>query len=415
MKKPKISIGIEIEMNSRDGISWDTNRWSLDNEHCGFELRSIPCKSPTEIRGLIKSIKKMGQDARTTFDNTGTHIHIDFLNDSNVSTLDLIRLQSVKRDNGTWDNALGTGKRFIWVSDDGTLWSAPKVYMAARAAHISPIEAYGKPGRYAESVRRFFLLGKRFSDVLFGLQHPSRRFNKYCHSIEGWNETILMSTSTVQEICESSKLLQMHRRHMFNALSFRKFGTIEIRMIQGSLDYREIWEQVYLFGKMAQLSKSNDDIPKSTGNIAADLLILMGACGIHGKMRRRLNMRRIKQSSLDISKWTARCYNCERIESIENISDYGLSRPMCATCVARYIFCSWCGYNSYREGNFQREIDKKIPGGRYICGSCEEVGAPRILKSGEKDGSLWIMGTRIGCGTDKNGPTALRRMRKAFG
>ena len=101
IKKPKVNIGLEIELNSTGGLNVDNKLWQVVNEHCGYELRSYPCKTPGQIKRLIKSIELMSKQSYSTFDNTGTHIHIDFLNDQNVSPSDLERLQVQKNGEGS--------------------------------------------------------------------------------------------------------------------------------------------------------------------------------------------------------------------------------------------------------------------------------------------------------------------------
>ena len=411
-KKPKVNIGIEIEINNTTGLKVDTKKWSIDTEHCGYELRSFPCKSPAEIKGLISSIEKMSKTTNSAFRNAGTHIHIDFLNDSHIpSKIDLTRLQVLKGKDGVYKNPLGTKKRFVWVSKDGELWAAPREYLASKPEHLNPENASFLVGNtYLQSIKKFFILGIRFSDVLFGLQHPSRRFNKYCHSIAEWNESTLLKAKTVNDICHGENLAQGHRRHMFNILSFPKFGTIEIRMIKASLNHKEIWRQVYLFGKMAQLAKSNNKIPKAVGNVSKDFLILMDACGIHGKARRELSSR---LSTMMSKRWTARCFNCNEKWNIHNFYDYGLSRPVCKNCHERYIFCANCGRSCYRKYEFYL-IDNRAIGGRHLCMPCSRGGTRNQLKVSEKYGSVWIMGLKIGCGVSKTGPVTLKKLRKTF-
>jgi len=410
MKKPKISIGIEIEVNQTNGLAVDGTLWTLDTEHCGFELRSFPCKSPGQIKSLIKSIEKMGKDCYATFENTGTHIHIDFLNDKNVSPSDLSRLQVPKNKEGDWNNPFQSGKRYVWTCNEGQIWKSPKAYIKAKKIKLRPSLRYSSEGRYVESVKRFMLIGVRFADVLFAMQHPSRRFNKYCHTLSGWDEQTLMTCKTVREICENSRLLQNHRRHMFNPLSFQKFGTVEIRMIKGMLDHEEIWQQIFLFGKLAQLAKSNDYIPNSVGSdVALDFLLLMNACKIHGKMRRKLKALFIKNKA--DKNWTARCFHCEDKLQADEFHDYGLSRPYCARCHLSYTPCVACGYNQCRGDG--HEIDDKM-GTRYLCYSCESSRTKKKIKNDEKNGMLYILGSRIGSGIDDTGPTALRRMREVF-
>jgi hypothetical protein len=413
MKKPKVHIGIEIEVNHINGVTVDQKKWQVDGEHCGFELRSAPCKSPGEIRTLLKSIEQMGKNATTTFENTGTHLHIDFLNDNNVSVGDLSRLQAPVDEAGLYLNPLGTGKRYFWSSPDGAFWASPKDYMNVRAPHIKPNLAYVNRGKYVDSVKRFLLLGKRFANVLFGLQHPCRRFNKYCHTIAHWDEEILMATKTVAEICGSPKLLQSHRRHMFNPMAFQKFGTVEVRMIMGTLDYQDIWEQIYLFGKMAQLAKSDNYIPVSTGSIMGDFFVLMGACGIHGKMRHRLEARFTTSIQSPLGLWTARCFKCEEKKRIDLMFDFGLSRPICGECCSYNQWCAWCGYGMASETGYSFDF-KCSTGERYLCRGCHKMGARKEIKIAEKDGTLCVMGTRIGCGSDENGPMTLRSLNEIF-
>lgn len=414
MKRSKVNIGVEIEINSTNGMEIDNSLWVLEGEHCGYELRSYPCKTPGQIKRLIKSIEKMSNTSFGTFDNTGTHIHIDFLNDANVSETDLNRMTVLQNADGTWNNPLGTGKRYMWVCPSGELWKSPKDYLKSKGAVIKDAEKYYiERGNFVESVKRFLLLGVRFADVLFAIQHPSRRFNKYCHTISGWDEDFLMACKTVHEICKSPRLLQMHRRHMFNPLAFRKFGTLEIRMIKGTLDHKEIWEQIFLFGKMAQLAKSNDYIPKSTKNgLNEDFVLLMGACKIHGKIRRRLTKRFKKYSKANKKKWTARCFACEVQGLCKDFYDHGLSRPYCSMCHKNYTSCIYCGYNLPRGSGYL--FDNKLEDGRYLCNGCSTSGVKKKIKNAEKTGILYLMGQQIGSGVDSKGLTALRRMRAIF-
>ncbi len=412
--KPKTHIGIEIEVNDIFGLKISNDVWAVDSEHCGYELRSMPAKSPKAIRKLLKSIKVMKRDSvrvGTGFNNTGTHVHIDFLNDG-ANKVDLQRRQAkYNKDKGRWRNPTGTGKKYYWLDRDGKNWASPNHYMSKMSNTLVPSDAYvSQNKRFIQSVKRFMLIGVRFSNLLFALQHPSRRFNKYCHSLGGWSEEILMECSSVHRISTHNNLLQSHRRHMFNTLSFRKFGTVEVRMIRGSLNADEIWRQIYLFGKLAQLAKSNKLIPKSTGNISADFIVLFNAAGIRGKMRKRL----IASVNQGKNNWTARCFSCEGIYPIEYVNDFGLSRPICDDCHGLRDRCILCGYIGYRTNDFGDSsfhyVDDKGPDGRSLCYQCSgmSMAHEKINKT------LSIMGIQVGSGFDNQGPNTLRKLRDVF-
>ena len=157
-------------------------------------------------------------------------------------------------------------------------------------------------------------------------------------------------------------------------------------MIKGTLNHEEIWEQIFLFGKMAQLAKSDDYIPASTGNgIIQDFLLLMGACKIHGKMRSRLEKVFNNYSKPHSSRWTALCFNCEGKYPCSEMYDYGLSKPYCTNCHEAYAYCAYCGYNMNRR--HAHKLDNRMVGGRFLCDGCNTMGVKRTMKKTEKDGT----------------------------
>jgi hypothetical protein len=420
---PKTSIGVEIEVNNfnrRLSTSMDATLWSTADEHCGTEMRTVPCKTPGAIKQLVRSLDRMHITAGETpgFDNTGTHIHIDFLRDVDGDALSrgLKRMNS-ERIEGRYKNPTGTDKKYYWLSPDGNVWAKPKDYASyLGSSNLSPEMAsrVDRQSRYLSSVKRFLSLGIRFSHSLFGLQHPDRRFNKYCHTLAYWSEDKLAACKSVQDIINHPNLLQGHRRHMFNVMAFPKYGTIEVRMIRGTLAPDQLWPQIFLFGKMARLAKSEETLPQTSGNIFVDFGILLDACDIHGKMRRRLT--EMFTTNASIKGFNLRCYRCEIYDHFDRFADYGLSRPVCHSCGTRdFIYCASCGVEEIRERCHDSKLDDTIDGGRYLCRSCYgSVNLDRLLEKEKSDGVLHIMGVAVGSGFDESGPVGLRRMRAIF-
>lgn len=416
------SIGLEIEVNNFDfkmERELDGSLWSTATEHCGVEIRSVPCKGPHQIRRLMSSLKEMERwSNRAGFNNAGTHIHIDFLRD-----LDPSRMGELKRKNadrladGTFANPTGTGKKYYWVDANGTRFARPSDYAAyVGKSFNSPIEAFKsrKSSAALLSVKRFLALGIRFSDVIMALQHPDRRFNKYCHTIGDWDEDLLFKARSVSEICSNRNLAQGHRRHAINALAFNKYGTIEIRVIKASLSYDLIWPQIFFFTRMASLAKSSDGLPESTGKVTVDFQVLMDACDIHGKIRRSLTD--TLKKNLDMPNFNIRCYSCDTFTHHGNYIDIGLSRGLCFDCVYDRYYCVRCkASRSRHETNLSsRKLDNMIEKGRYLCESCYRNCLADILDYEKKHGVVYVHGEAVGSGFDSNGFKALRRMRALF-
>lgn len=417
---PRTSIGVEIEVNRfnrRLETSMSRSVWSTAPEHCGMELKSVPCGTPGEIKKLVRSLEKMNIAAGDTpgFENTGTHIHIDFLKDIKLEKYDLgLKRINAAYINGRYLNPTGSGKKYYWISPDGSIWSKPKdyaSYVGANGVNPSTASRIQADSRYLNAVKRFLALGIRFANPLFGLQHPDRRFNKYCHTLAFWSEETLFSCRSIHEICHHPNLLQGHRRHMFNLLAFPKYGTVEIRMVRGSLSPDELWPQIFLFGKMAKLAKSSEQLPNPSGNIVVDFTTLLDACDIHGKMRRSLMDAFSKNSS--VKTFNIRCYRCERYDHFGNYSDFGLSRGVCNHCIA-YTTCAYCGNES--EKSSSQKLDDRLSGGRYLCASCLRVGVnvDWVLNQEKRLGSVHILGEPVGSGVGENGPIGLGRMIALF-
>lgn len=420
---PKTSIGVEIEVNDfnrRLETTMAKDVWSTVAEHCGTELRSIPCRTPGAIRKLVRSLDRMSIAAGTTpgFDNTGTHIHIDFLKDvDGVETTKLLkRINSTRNAEGKYSNPVGTDKKYYWLSPDGNLWAKPKEYASfVGSANLTPDAASRsqKDSRYLTSVKRFLVLGVRFANTIIGLQHPDRRFNKYCHTLAYWSEAKLAETKSIHEIIHHPNLLQGHRRHMFNVMAFPKYGTIEVRIIRGTLSPDDLWPQIFLFGKMAKLAKSEEALPQTSGNLFVDFGVLLDACDIHGKMRRSLTDTFSKNAA--IKGFSVRCYRCERYAHFGQFSDYGLSRPVCHRCTSEYALCAMCGNEDSRYRLTESKLDDCLDGGRYLCRHCYSTQNIVQLLDREKAGGLVnILGVPIGSGVDINGPVGLRRMSAIF-
>lgn len=413
-KTPTPKIGIEIEVNHmtddlEESINYDI--WNTKSEHCGHELISRPAEGASQIRKLTKSIKKMGKGCKTSpgFKNAGTHIHIDFLTNSNVSANDLIRMSAKKMANGSYDNPTKNGKKFFWITPEGSIWAKPSDYMyqfgSTKSDTTASVFSSKIHTKILENVKRFTALGIRFAPVLFALQHPDRRFNKYCHSIESWNEDLLMKQPSIRAIAFHPNLQQNHRRMMFNLLSFTKFGTIEIRMIKASLDWKDIKNQISLFVRMAALAKSSDPLPSVGKTISQSFLNLINACDIHGKTRR--NLIKTFDRNMETKEFTCICYHyaCQRELSSTRYADLGLSRGVCDNCI-QSRHCCMCGGNYYSA--------HRISDGRYVCNTC----CPSLKAFKMKEETLqgkYHFGIMIGSGLDKKGmPMTLKRAHELF-
>lgn len=414
----KSKIGLEIEVNQitrnlRDKI--DRSLWKTKDEHCGVELVSSPAEGAMQIRKLAKSIKSMGQHGDGVgFRNAGTHIHIDFCSNQHIDSSKLVRLSAKRLSDGSYDNPTGSGKRFFWITPDGSgVWRSRAHYNVHIANSADSPERVYTSRTHEDivlSVKRFAVLGARFAPVLFALQHPIRRFNKYCHSIEGWNENQIMEQQTIKNLCNHPNLQQNHRRTMINFLSFKKFGTVEIRMLRASLNYKEIMAQLKMFLRMSHLAKSDIPLPNRGNSILTSFSNLMDACGIAGKSRRLL--RSILVKNLDTHNFNCLCYHfsCQRIESSKSYKDFGLSRAVCRTCSVQYIHCSGCGQLRSRDYDIFYSTDDK----REWCESCY-INRDRYLAAERTLGGKYHFGILVGSGLDEYGnPNGLRRMHELF-
>jgi hypothetical protein len=395
-KMTETSIGIEIEINrfnNRILSALDKTLWKTQDEHCGSELKSVPCRGPVEIRRIIKSIEafdKADPLKSCGFNNAGVHIHIDFIpppqQDNPRKAEDLTLIDSSKPEK-FWceecnrhhedDPQLPFGKKFkIYYSHEktGSYFKTPDDYIRAwRPKKPNPGKVYIDKTNHRtllEDVKRFMTIGVRFAPLLFALQQPERRLNKYCHTIQYWDEALLSKCKSISDICEHPALLNKHRRHMLNPMAFSKFGTMEVRMIAGTLDPKEIWTQIYLFGKLARLAKSRDEIPESTNHVASDFVNLMSAARIHGKMRRRLaGMIKDRQANIVL----CRCFVCYEAGDSPTYTHMGLSRTICSPCMGKLMFCDYCGNRYNHDDNVMTITGRKgKKRGRLKCSYCSE-------------------------------------------
>lgn len=421
--RPKTSIGLEIEINGMTReleIYVDWNLWGAAAEHCGRELRTKPCVGISGLTHLRKSLISMEKGAEhVTFDNAGTHIHIDFLNDIASNNASQLQRKAAKYRNNKYINPTGSGKKWYWIDPSGKYWSSPKGWIEKTATNTKPHpnSVYERTGVYKRqllNVKRFMAIGIRFADTLFALQHPDRRFNKYCHSLASWNEDLMFKMTSVRSIAVHPNLQQRHRRHMFNLLSFAKWGTVEVRMIKASLNTEEIWAQIVLFTKMARMAKLNIGLPEATGRITTDFTILLNFCNIHGKYRKILvNMFNENISQKQFWCYCFRCY--ERYRQTE-VYDYGLSRPVCRHCHQNHAVCIHCGRLINRStAPLKLKMDDAIDGGRFICSHCyEHIGKRHIRAIETAGGFCKALNANVGSGFSKHGMRQLRKMRELF-
>lgn len=408
------SVGLEIEVNHltaglRESVN--KNLWTIASEHCGRELRSVPCRGPTEIRRLIRSIEEMQKwSSYAGFDNAGTHIHIDFLRDCKTDvSVSSLRRKSANKVGDIYVNPTGSGKKYYWISPDGACWSSPKAFTSySMAGFESPAQASRsrKLNKASISVKRFLALGIRFADCLTALQHPDRRFNKYCHSLADWDEELLFSVKSISEICNHQNLLQGHRRHAFNPLAFEKYGTVEIRMLKASLNPMEIWAQIFLFTRMAELAKSEDGLPSPIGRVTVDFCLLLDACDIHGRIRRQLLT--MFNRNMCEKNFNIRCFRCEKFRHQSGFTDIGLSRGLCEYC-SIYNFCVACKNAMIKTDKDACQLDHN----RFLCSYCSvRKNDYRDIEKSRK--SMLSYGDKVGSGFDELGFKALRRMRAIF-
>jgi hypothetical protein len=425
MNRPPISVGVEIEVNAinqslRSSVDWDL--WEQAGEHCGVELRTSPCRGIGGLKKLKKSLEKMGKSKGAKacgFNNAGTHLHIDFLTENAPKDDSLVlKRKAAPTDHfGDYYNPFGNGKKWYWVTSDGRKWESPAAYrMSASRRGTSARVAYNKtPDNILNGVKRFFILGIRFADVLFAIQHPDRRFNKYCHTIEGWDEKLVKKAKSVGEIATHPNLQQNHRRHMFNAMAFRKWGTIEIRMLKASLDADEIWAQMMLFTRLARLARTKKvKLPKATGMITKDFTTLINFAGMHGKYRKVLVD--VFGRNIRVKQFRCFCFRCYREYRQTEFYDYGLSRAVCRGCHTNAA-CVMCSRALRRDViSNKHRIDDLVEGGRWLCKYCfsdENIKSVRTSAK-KKRGSVSILGATIGSGYDEQGMRQLRRMRELF-
>jgi hypothetical protein len=426
------SIGIEIEVNNFNRelrAALDGSLWKTGDEHCGVELRSVPCAGPAAIRDIVRSLSKLHDaDPGGTcgFSNAGTHIHIDFIptpeQKNPRSEKDLERIDTeipevwkcnyCDEDHEEQRPNPYPGQRYYYKDNAGGNWRTPMEYIRAwKPKKPEPKQVWGdKIGHrdIVESVKRFMLISKRFAHVLFAIQKPERRFNKYCHTVEHWDEAKLMACKSIQEVSEHNSLAANHRRIMVNPLAFNKYGTVEVRMIAATLDANELWSQIFLFGKLARLAKSNIEIPAATGVVALDFLALMNAAGVHGRVRRSLSALITERKAEFVP---TRCASCNHEGDSRNSVDFGFSRPICKKCNQSFWWCDFCGVrivNGDTDNGVQFN-DPRGTKGRISCRNCH-VRLKENLKSEASAGGRYIMGTFVGNGVDATGNLAPRRM-----
>lgn len=423
------SIGIEIEVNrlGRDlRAAMDGSLWKVGDEHCGTELRSVPCAGPTQIREIVKSLSKMHNadpNGACGFNNAGVHIHIDFVPTPNqvnprkeadlekidTSTPEVWMCQYCNEEHEEpKPNPYGT--QFYFKDNAGGTYRTPQDYIRAwKPKKPEPAQVYGDQINHRdilESVKRFMIISKRFAPVLFAIQKPERRFNKYCHTVEYWDEDIINRAASIQALCEHVNLAGNNRRIMVNPLSFRKYGTVEVRMIAATLDANELWAQIFLFGKLARLAKSKNNIPASTGNVALDFVTLMNAAGIHGRVRRCLSALIAERKATTLP---TRCFCCNNEQTSRDVVDFGLSRPICNTCVATYNQCDFCGQKFHRDNAGISKFKDHRGTERMVCEYC--VNKKQALLNQEKNqNGRFIIGAFIGNGLDEKGIPLPRRM-----
>jgi hypothetical protein len=393
MSEIRTSVGFEIEVNQSVKAP---KGWQIDSEHCGVELKSPPLRSPRQILGALRAIDKVPK-SDTTFDNAGVHIHFDFLNDATSEVLE--RRTSKLIHPGSYLSPLGTNKKYFWVDANGGHWNSPADHRLALASKASPEKAwYTKDSKVTESVKRFCEMGVTFWHIMSLLQHSDRLYNKYCHNLGNWDLDKLRGCRSVEEICNHPNLLQGHRRHAINPMAIRKYGTVEVRIVKGSLSAREIWLQTYFWGKVVKLAKSvGKPLPQPTSprNILDDAWIFLDAIGAHGKMAGRL-MERIMQPRF--SPPIAKCYKCSNNCMVSDLIDIGLSRGLCVNCAAKKL-CVVCGghLSSMNACEVRNATYISGYGKRYACSFCDTSNLNKL----ENAGVVYIGGTGIGSGWEK--------------
>lgn len=424
------SIGIEIEVNrfSRElRNAMDASLWKTGDEHCGTELRSVPRSGPAQIREIVKSLAKMHSadpHGACGFNNAGVHIHIDFIPTPNQTNprkeTDLEKIDTTTPE--VWmcqycneeheepkPNPYGTA--FYFRDRAGGTYKTVQDYIRAwKPKKPEPVDVYEDGQSYPdilESVKRFMIVSKRFAHVLFAVQKPERRFNKYCHTIEYWDENLIANAASIQQLCDHHNLAHGNRRLMVNPLSFRKYGTIEVRMIAATLDANELWAQIFLFGKLARLAKNKKiAIPEPTGNVALDFVTLMNAAGIYGRVRSYLSALIALRKATTLP---TRCFICQNEQTSEDVVDFGLSRPVCKRCVETYSMCDFCGQKFHRNSSHISKFKDHNGLTREICDYCVPKKQNLLLQEKNNKGRF-IIGTFVGNGLDEKGVPLDRRM-----
>lgn len=427
------SIGVEIEINtfSRElRAAMDPSLWKTGDEHCGVELRSVPCAGPAAIRDIVRSLTKM-HDADPSgacgFNNAGTHIHIDFIptpdqkNPRSEKDLERIdtqipevwKCQYCDEEHEEPRPNPFPGNQYYYKDNSGSTWRTPQEYIRAwKPKKPDPVSVWtDKTGKYPEileSVKRYMLIAKRYAHVLFAIQKPERRFNKYCHTVEYWDEAALLACKSIQEVCEHSALAGNHRRIMLNPLAFRKYGTMEVRMIAASLDANELWAQIFLFGKLARLAKSNKVIPTPTGVVGLDFLTLMNAAGVHGRVRRCLSSLISERKAEFVP---TRCSCCNHEGDSRHAVDFGLSRPVCSKCTASFWWCDFCGTRIVNGDNENGVTFDDTRGAKHrvSCRGCSSR-IKEMMKDEVSRRGRFVMGAFVGSGIDAKGNVVTRRM-----
>lgn len=411
----RTSVGLEIECNYLSGFLVDrlSKDWDIVGEHCGHEFRSKPCHTPSDVRNLIRKVRLTSKQVNGVgFENAGNHIHLNFAG----SPSDVKRKFAKKdKENGGYKNPTGVKHRRVYWTNGEKYWITLDSYLRSRFGPLQYISTDAEDPEMLLDIKRFMVLGSRFADLLLCMQHPSRRFNKYCHTISDWSEERMLRALSIREIVISNYFQINHRRIMFNAKSFSKFGTVEARMMAATFDWKEVWAFMLLLMRMGELAKLRCALPMSSGDIRTDFRLLMDACGIRGKSRRLLESKLI--ISLSTKQFLCRCSNlgCERVHRQENFIDLGLSRPLCMGCNETMFFCAKCGRRCTLSLSRGELIDNKPGYDRYICNDClSYISKEGLISIENQENVIFSAGIKIGSGFDENGFNALRRMREIF-
>lgn len=417
-----MSIGLEIEVNKNtNDLSAEVAEsgiWSIVDEHCGIELKlKEPATRPAEILKVMRFLQSVESNDSAHgigFLNAGTHIHFGFLSNKKMPIKKAAEWIKTTEDGyNIYRHPFDKYSKYYWVDENGNQFHTLSQWRGVN--NLNKDEVYIKtPPDILEDVKRFLLLSVRFAMPLIILQHPDRRVNKYCHTLADWPEDKLMACKSVAEIDNHVQLGNLQRRLMVNPQSFKKWGTLEVRLIKASLTPIEVWSQIFLWGKMVKLAKSRAKIPVTSNDskYSTDFNILLDACKIHGRVRNLLIDQYLKNAKT--IPFSVHCFNyhsCNNYGPAHTFVDYGNSRLLCKQCHGSRHYCAVCGqqYSRSSSYNYGRIVDEKIAGGRFVCNHC--MGA---LTSEGPGGYLWSMGMKVGNGFDEWGFIGLRRMLGVF-